>query len=118
VALAGIVIAYLVCKPAAVPSPDAPAPTRGVSYVLANKFFVDEAIQAFIVSPVVKMSRLVLWRGIDLGILDALFVRGPGSLTKGIAWAGARLQSGLVGTYVWVIAVAVLAVLGLMLVMK
>lgn len=118
VALAGVAIAWVVCKPSAVPSPDAPAPTSGVGYVLANKFFVDEAIQALIVSPVVKMSRLVLWRGIDLGILDALFVRGPGSLTKGIAWAGARLQSGLVGTYVWVIAVAVLAVLGLMLVMK
>jgi NADH-quinone oxidoreductase subunit L len=118
VALAGIAIAWVVCRPDAVPAPDAPAPTSGFGWLLSNKFFVDEAIQALIVAPLVKVSRLVLWRGIDLGVLDALFVRGPGALTRGIGWAGTRLQSGLVGTYVWVIAIAVLAVLGLMLLMK
>ncbi|MDX2183016.1 MAG: NADH-quinone oxidoreductase subunit L [Gemmatimonadaceae bacterium] len=116
VAVLGIGLAIWRCRPAAVPAIDAAQPTSGIEYVLANKFFVDEAIQRVIVQPIVKMSRLVLWRGIDVGLLDGVFVRGPGYLTRGIAWAGARLQSGLVGSYVWVIAIAVLALLGLMLV--
>jgi NADH-quinone oxidoreductase subunit L len=118
IAAAGLAVAWVVCKPSEVPTPEAPVPTRGFEYVLSNKFFVDEAIQRVIVGPVVKMSRLVLWRGLDMGVLDGLFVRGPGALTRGISWAGSRLQSGLVGTYVWVIAVGVLAVLGLMLLMR
>ena len=62
--------------------------------------------------PTVSISRGVLWRGIDQGIIDSFFVNGSAALAKAIGKVGATLQSGQVGTYAWVLVVGVLAVLG------
>jgi NADH-quinone oxidoreductase subunit L len=58
------------------------------------------------------VSRNVLWKGMDAGIIDGLFVNGSAYLARGIGWIGARLQSGQVGTYAWVLFIGVLFVLG------
>ena len=57
------------------------------------------------------MSRGVLWRGIDVGLIDGL-VNGAAGLMRGFGRAGSWMQSGQVGTYAWVLLVGVLAVLG------
>jgi NADH-quinone oxidoreductase subunit L len=112
IAVAGIIYAFQRLKPEALVTKDmAPAP-HGVERVLENKYFVDEAYDRVIVRPVVGLSRRVLWRGMDAGLIDGLLVNGSGYLMRGLGWVGARLQSGQVGTYAWVLVIGVLAVLG------
>ena len=83
---------------------------------------------AAIVQPVVATSRNLLWRGIDVGLIDGLtrlFVQSkdddsaPGTtvpmgglLPRAVGWIGSQMQSGQVGTYAWVLVVGVLFVLG------
>jgi NADH-quinone oxidoreductase subunit L len=112
VGVLGILVAALVLRPARLPRKvDAPA-EAGVQRVLLNKYYVDEAYDRTIIRPTVRGSRSVLWRGLDAGIIDGLFVNGSAYLMRGVGWIGSRLQSGQVGTYAWVLVVGVLAVLG------
>ena len=112
IAIGGILLAVAVLKPARlVPKAEA-APEHGLGLVLANKYYVDEAVDDVIVTPIVEGSRGLLWRVIDNGIIDGLFVNGSAWLTKGFAWVGSQLQTGQVGTYAWAIVIGVLAVLG------
>jgi NADH-quinone oxidoreductase subunit L len=127
IAVAGIAVAYARLKPAAlVPANEAPA-EHGFEKVLVNKYYVDEVYDAAIVQPVVSTSRNLLWRGIDVGVIDGitrLFVQSkdqdaaPGSVKMGgllpraVGMIGSQLQSGKVGTYAWILVVGVLFVLG------
>jgi NADH-quinone oxidoreductase subunit L len=112
IAVIGILIAAFVLRPARlVPKREAPA-EEGLERVLLNKYYVDEAYDRAIVQPTVSISRGILWRGIDQGIIDSMFVNGSAALAKGIGRIGASLQSGQVGTYAWVLVVGVLAILG------
>ena len=112
IAVVGILIAVLALKPARlVPKREAPA-EEGFERVLLNKYYVDEAYDRAIVQPIVTVSRGILWRGIDQGIIDSMFVNGSAALARGIGRIGATLQSGQVGTYAWVLVIGVLAVLG------
>ena len=128
IAAAGMSLAFRRLKPSAlVPAREAP-PEHGFERVLANKYFVDEAYDKVIVDPVVATSRGLLWRGIDVGVIDG-FTRmivqskdddsAPGTtvpmgglLPRAVGWMGSQMQSGLVGTYAWVLVVGVLFVLG------
>jgi NADH-quinone oxidoreductase subunit L len=128
VAIAGIALAFARLKPGTlVPKAQSPE-EHGFERVLANKYFVDEAYDKVIVQPVVSTSRGLLWRGVDVGLIDGitrLFVQSkdddaaPGTtvpmgglLSRSVGWFGSQLQSGQVGTYAWVLVVGVLFVLG------
>lgn len=112
IAIVGILIAVVRLKPARlVPKRQAPA-EEGFERVLLEKYYVDEGYDRAIVQPTVSLSRGVLWRGIDQGIIDSLFVNGSAALARGLGRIGSSLQSGQVGTYAWVLVVGVLAVLG------
>jgi NADH-quinone oxidoreductase subunit L len=112
IALLGIGLAFARLKPGRlVPAREAP-PEHGIERVLAHKYYVDEAYDAAIVRPTVGVSRTVLWRGVDVGIIDGMFVNGSAYLARGVGWIGSQLQSGQVGTYAWGIVIGVLAVLG------
>jgi NADH-quinone oxidoreductase subunit L len=80
--------------------------------VLEHKYYVDELYDRALVQPVVGISRSILWRGMDAGLIDELFVNGSAKLARGLGWLGARLQSGQVGTYAWVLIIGVLGVFG------
>ncbi len=45
--------------------------------IIYNKYFVDEMYEAGVVRPVLGISRVVLWRGVDQGLVDGL-VNGIG----------------------------------------
>jgi NADH-quinone oxidoreductase subunit L len=64
------------------------------------------------VNPTVALSRKVLWRGLDVGLIDGVIVNGSALLMRGVAWAGARIQTGNVGNYAWIVAVGALVVIG------
>jgi NADH-quinone oxidoreductase subunit L len=128
IALLGIVFAWMRLKPATlVPKAQAPA-EHGFGAVLANKYYVDEVYDAAIVQPVVGVSRGLLWRGVDNGLIDRLTrlivqskdddaavgttVPMGGWLARAVGYLGSQMQSGRVGTYAWVLVVGVLFVLG------
>ena len=47
----------------------------------------------------------------DAGIIDGLFVNGSAYLARALGWLGARLQTGRVGTYAWVLVIGVVGML-------
>ena len=112
IALGGIVYAWTRLRPAALVPKDQAPQAHGIERVLEHKYYVDEIYDRTIVRPLVGVSRRVLWRGMDAGLIDGLLVNGSGFLMRGLGWVGARLQSGQVGTYAWVLVIGVLAVLG------
>jgi NADH-quinone oxidoreductase subunit L len=112
IAVAGIAIAFTRLKPERlVPKNQAPD-EQGIEKVLANKYYVDEAYERTIVRPTYVLSRNVLWRGVDAGLIDGLMVNGAGYLARGFGWVGSRLQTGSVGVYAWALIGGVVAVLG------
>ena len=82
-----------------VPAESAPADT-GFARVLVRKYYVDEIYNALIVRPVVWLSRFVLWKGVDQGVVDGAAVNGSARISRGLGWLGSRLQTGQVGVYV------------------
>ncbi len=112
IAITGIIIALTRLKPEAlVAKKDSPAST-GIEKVLEHKYYVDEGYDAVIVTPVVAGSRAILWKGIDVGLIDGLLVNGSAFFARGLGWMGSQLQSGQVGTYAWVLLIGVIALLG------
>jgi NADH-quinone oxidoreductase subunit L len=128
IAVIGIALAFARLKPASlVPKSESPA-EHGFERVLAHKYYVDEIYDAAVVNPIVSGSRGLLWRGIDVGLIDSLtrlFVQSKdddqeigttvpmgGFVARLVGLIGSQLQSGLVGTYAWVLVVGVLFVLG------
>jgi len=112
VAIAGMAFAAMRLKPERLVAKAQAPQEEGFERVLANKYYVDEAYDRVIVNPAVQISRNVLWRGVDAGLIDGLLVNGSAALSRAFGWVGSRLQTGAVGTYAWVLVVGVLAVLG------
>ena len=112
IAIGGIALAVARLKPARLVPKREAAPEEGFEKVLVNKYYVDEIYDKAIVRPVVGTSRGLLWRGIDVGLIDGVGVNGSAYLTRFVGWIGSQLQSGQLGTYAWVLALGVLVVLG------
>jgi len=111
IAVAGILFAFVRLKPSRVPRKADAIPEHGFEGVVANKYYVDEALDRTVVTPVYASSRNFLWRIIDNGLIDGFFVNGSAALARGFGWVGSRLQTGNVGTYAWVLVVGVLVML-------
>jgi NADH-quinone oxidoreductase subunit L len=114
--LAGIALAWLfyVAKPGL---PDQVATSfSGLYKLIYNKYFVDEIYGAVVVNPVVSGSREVLWKGVDVAVIDGA-VNGVGDRARGIGGVLKRLQSGNIRSYAaWVLlgSVVLLFVMGVM----
>lgn len=77
----------------------------GFAKVLLHKYYIDEIYHSLIVRPLTGISRLVLWKFVDQGVIDGVGVNGSAGLARGLGWLGGRLQSGQVGFYVIVFAI-------------
>ena len=92
IAIAGIVIAWTQLKPARLVPKAQAQPSLGFARVLENKYFVDEGYDKVVVNPTVGVSRNLLWRGIDAGLIDGLFVNGSAAVARFSGWP-ARSQN-------------------------
>ena len=112
---AGIGLAYLmyVVKPGMA---DSLAQTFKAPYQLIyNKYFVDEIYDATVVRPLVGGSRMVLWKGVDAGLIDGI-VNGVGARCRDVGSLLRLLQSGNIRSYAtWVLfgSVALIVAMGL-----
>jgi len=112
VAVLGLVAALRLLKPETlVPARLAP-PERGLGRLLWNKWYVDELYDAMVVRPVMWLSREVLWKVVDVRVVDGLLVNGTAAASRAVGWVGSRLQTGEVGVYVVLFVVGVIAVVG------
>ena len=112
IAVAGIVFAIVRLRPATLPRKRDALPEYGFEGVVANKYYVDEGLDRAIVTPTYAISRNLLWRIIDNGLIDGLLVNGSAAVARGFGWVGSRFQTGNVGIYAWALVVGVLAMLG------
>jgi len=82
-------------------------PSTGLHKVLYNKYYVDELYQAAIVGPLVWLSRNILWKVVDDGIVDGA-VNGIASGAAAVGDTVRHTQSGSTRSYaVWVLVGAV-----------
>ncbi len=78
--------------------------------LLLNKYFVDEAYDAAVITPTVKGSEKLLWKVVDVGMIDWMV----NALPRTIALASAsvrRVQNGVAQSYVLVFVVGVVAMI-------
>jgi len=83
---------------------------KGIYRLLLNKYYVDETYDALIVNPTVNASREVLWKGVDVAVIDGL-VNGVGYTTRGAARLLKHVQNGLIRSYAAWILIGTVAVL-------
>jgi NADH-quinone oxidoreductase subunit L len=69
-----------------------------VHRLLLNKYYVDELYEAALVRPIMAVSRVVLWRGVDVGVIDRS-VNGVAAIAGGLGAAIRRVQTGSVRSY-------------------
>jgi NADH-quinone oxidoreductase subunit L len=111
VAGAGIVAAFRALDLTALVPARLAAPETGWGRILNRKWYVDELYDTLFVRPTVWLSRNVLWRVVDVGIVDGAGVNGTAAVSRILGWLASRLQTGELGFYVVVFVVGVVAVL-------
>ena len=79
--------------------------------LLLNKYYVDELYDAAIVHPIENGSRIGLWRGVDVGLIDGA-VNGVGALIRATSAGLRRAQSGSIRTYAASLFAGVVLILG------
>jgi NADH-quinone oxidoreductase subunit L len=76
---------------------------EGAYKVLYNKYYVDELYRAAVVRPLLWLSRNVLWKVVDEGVIDGA-VNGIASVSSAISDTVRHTQSGNTRSYaVWVL---------------
>jgi len=81
--------------------------SEGLHKLLYNKYYVDELYNAVIVAPLMWISRNLLWKVVDVGVIDGT-VNGIASGTTAIGDKVRHTQSGNTRSYaVWVLIGAV-----------
>ncbi len=86
---------------------------HGIYMMVLHKYYVDEGYGAIFVKPLLALSTVVLWRGIDQGVIDGL-VNGAGATSKGIGNELRRMQSGNIRSYAAWVAIGGAAVIAYM----
>ena len=80
---------------------------RPIRTLLWNKYYVDELYGALIIGPLIWISRNVLWKVIDVGLIDGT-VNGAAFVSRGVGGGLRRMQGGNTRSYAaWVVIGAV-----------
>jgi NADH-quinone oxidoreductase subunit L len=111
IGVVGLVLGYRATLARRIPTASEAPEDTGLARVLNRKYYVDEIYDAAIVRPLVWLSRVVLWKGVDQGVVDGAAVNGTAKLSRGLGWLGSRLQTGQVGVYVVLFLVGALWIL-------
>ncbi len=82
----------------------------GLYRLVYDKYRVDEAYDAAVVTPLIEGSKAVLWHGVDQGVIDGA-VNGVGYQARGIGGILKLIQSGNIRSYATWIAVGAVALL-------
>jgi NADH-quinone oxidoreductase subunit L len=78
------------------------AKIHGLYLVVLHKYYVDEGYGALFVKPLLALSTVVFWKGIDQEVIDGM-VNGAGEASKKIGNELRRMQSGNIRSYAaWV----------------
>ena len=112
IAATGIWLAWTKLKTESLVPASQAAPEKGFARLLYEKYRVDEVYDAVVVRPLMWLSRVILWKGVDQGVVDGAGVNGSAFVAKTLGWLGTRMQTGRVGTYVFLFVVGVLAIVG------
>jgi NADH-quinone oxidoreductase subunit L len=100
VGVIGLVLGYRSTLSRPIPVAAAAPEERGFARVLFHKYYVDEIYDALIVRPIAWISRVILWQGVDTGLIDGAGVNGASRISKVVGRFGSALQTGYVGAYV------------------
>jgi NADH-quinone oxidoreductase subunit L len=87
---------------------------HGIYTMVLHKYYVDEGYGAIFIKPLLALSTVVLWRGVDQGVIDGL-VNGAGTASKGIGNELRQMQSGNIRSYASWVAIGGAAVVAFML---
>jgi NADH-quinone oxidoreductase subunit L len=79
--------------------------------LLEQKYYIDEAYDAVFIQPIKVGSKNVLWRIIDVQVIDGA-VNGAGYVATRVGGAMRYLQSGLARSYVAVVVLGALLIIG------
>jgi NADH-quinone oxidoreductase subunit L len=83
----------------------------GLYRLVLNKYKIDEVYDVLVVRPLVDGSRTVLWRGMDVEVIDGA-VNGIGARARGMGAVMRLAQSGYIRSYAaWVVFGSVLLLL-------
>jgi NADH-quinone oxidoreductase subunit L len=90
------------------------ASIHGLYGAVANKYWIDELYSWIFVRPLVAISGIVLWRGIDQGVIDAT-LNGSAGGARELSDSVRHMQSGNLRSYAGWIAIGAAAVIGYMI---
>ncbi len=82
--------------------------------LLSNKYYVDELYTATVVTPVIKGSEKLLWKVVDVGMIDWA-VNALARTLGAISRVTRRVQTGVAQSYVFVFILGVVAIVGWLL---
>ena len=74
-------------------------PRSAIHKLAADKFYVDEIYNAVFVQTIKNISQFVLWRGMDVSIIDG-FVNGVAFVVRTVGGSLRRFQTGVVQSYI------------------
>ena len=74
-------------------------PRSAIHKLAADKFYVDEIYNAVFVQPIKNISQFVLWRGMDVSIIDGS-VNGVAFVVRTVGGSLRRFQTGVVQSYI------------------
>jgi NADH-quinone oxidoreductase subunit L len=113
-ALIGLFFAYLFYYK----SPELPeritSKMHGIYMMVLHKYYVDEGYGAIFVKPLLALSTVVLWRGVDQGVIDGL-VNGAGTASRGVGNELRQMQSGNIRSYAAWVAIGGAAIVAFMI---
>ncbi|MCP4570730.1 MAG: NADH-quinone oxidoreductase subunit L [bacterium] len=75
--------------------------------LLEHKYYVDEAYEATFIRPGYRLSKTVLWKWIDAGLIDGILVNGSALVVAVVGSVVRLFQNGMVRFYAWSITVGV-----------
>jgi NADH-quinone oxidoreductase subunit L len=111
VALCGIYLAYVFYMKRKELPEMVSSRFAGVYKLLFNKYYVDELYDALVVTPTIKGSEKLLWKVVDVGVIDWCVNAVP----RSFAWLSSvsrRVQTGVAQSYVFVFVLGVVVIIG------